>query len=159
PRAKLGRADETDITGRAAKCAATGAFAAKVDDAPSARETPHPQGCAESDRPKTLSSGQRGSRVGKFELGARLETMTKARHAHQEVKAERSIALLHRCGCTGANRRTCLIWPATELSVSAVPARAWVFLRQRRSRRELSLSNTKAASLRPSRPINLRPEA
>src|SRR5262249_9572558 len=27
-----------------------------------------------------------------------------------------------------------------------------------RSRRELSLSNTKAASLRPSRPINLRPE-
>ena len=73
--------------------------------------------------------------------------------------AERSIALLHRCGCTGANRRTCLIWSATELSVSAVPARAWVFLRQRRSRRELSLSNTKAASLRPSRPINLRPEA
>ena len=79
--------------------------------------------------------------------------------AHQEVMAERSIALLHRCGCTGANRRTCLIWPATELSVSAVPARAWVFLRQRRSRRELSSSNTKAASLRPSRPINLRPEA
>src|SRR6516162_8074566 len=71
----------------------------------------------------------------------------------------RSIALLHRCGCTGANRRTCLIWPATELSVSAVPARAWAFLRQRRSRRALSLSNTKAASLRPSRPINLRPEA
>src|SRR5215472_16998492 len=71
--------------------------------------------------------------------------------------AERSIALLHRCGCTGANRRTCLIWPATELSVSAVPARAWVFLRQRRSRRELSLSNTKAASLRPSRAINFRP--
>src|SRR5262249_12321751 len=34
PRAKLGRADETDIAGRAAKCAATGAFAAKVDDAP-----------------------------------------------------------------------------------------------------------------------------
>jgi SET domain-containing protein len=32
-------------------------------------------------------------------------------------------------------------------------------LRQRRSRRELSLSNTKAASLRPSRPISLRPEA
>src|SRR5262245_13912812 len=49
-----------------------------------------------------------------------------------------------RCGC--------LIWPAKELSVSAVPARAWVFLRQRRSRRELSLSNTKAANLRPSRP-------
>src|SRR5262245_23465162 len=73
--------------------------------------------------------------------------------------AERSTALPPRCGCTGANRRTCLIWPATELSVSAVPARAWVFLRQRRSRRELSLSNTKAASLRPSRPINLRPEA
>src|SRR5262252_1116657 len=79
--------------------------------------------------------------------------------AHQEVMAERSIALLHRCGCTGANRRTCLIWPARELSVSAVPARAWAFLRQRRSRRALSLSNTKAASLRPSRPINLRPEA
>src|SRR5262249_47895124 len=99
--------------------------------------------------------------MGKFELGARLETMTKAarQDTHQEVMAERSIALLHRCGCTGANRRTCLIWPATELSVSAVPARAWVFLRQRRSRRELSLSNTKAASLRPSRPINLRPEA
>jgi SET domain len=54
-----------------------------------------------------------------------------------------------RCGCAGANRRTCLIWPARELSVSAVPARAWGFLRQRRSRRELSLSNTKAASLRP----------
>ena len=64
-----------------------------------------------------------------------------------------------RCGCAGANRRTCLIWPARELSVSAVPARAWAFLRQRRSRRELSLSNTKAASLRPSRLINLRPEA
>src|SRR5262245_12006117 len=46
PRAKLGRADETDIAGRAAKCAATGAFAAKVDDAPSARETPQPQGRA-----------------------------------------------------------------------------------------------------------------
>ena len=118
--------------------------------------------CAESDRPKTPSSGQLGSRVGKFELGARLETMTKAaptRHAHQEAMAERSTALPPRCGCTGANRRTCLIWPATELSVSAVPARAWVFLRQRRLRRELSLSNTKAASLRPSRPINLRPEA
>jgi SET domain-containing protein len=41
--------------------------------------------------------------------------------------AERSIALPPRCGCTGANRRTWLIWPATELSVSAVPARAWVF--------------------------------
>src|SRR5262249_6061563 len=52
-----------------------------------------------------------------------------------------------------------LIWPARELSVLAVLAPAWVFLRQRRSRRELSLSNTKAASLRPSRPINLRPEA
>jgi hypothetical protein len=52
-----------------------------------------------------------------------------------------------------------LIWPARELSVSAVPARAWAFLRQRRSGRELSLSNTRAASLRPSRPINLRPEA
>jgi hypothetical protein len=64
-----------------------------------------------------------------------------------------------RCGCAGANRRTCLIWPAKELSVSAVPARAWAFLRQRRSRRELSLLNTKAASLRPSRLINLRPEA
>jgi hypothetical protein len=64
-----------------------------------------------------------------------------------------------RSGCAGANRRTCLIWPARELSVSAVPARAWAFLRPRRSRRELSLSNTKAASLRPSRLINLRPEA
>jgi hypothetical protein len=38
-------------------------------------------------------------------------------------------------------------------------SRVWAFLRQRRSRRELSLSNTKAASLRPSRPISLRPEA
>ena len=37
---------ETDIAGRAAKCAASGAFAAKVDDAPSARETPHRQGRA-----------------------------------------------------------------------------------------------------------------
>ena len=35
-RAKFGRADEADIAGGAAKCAATGAFAAKVDDAPSA---------------------------------------------------------------------------------------------------------------------------
>src|SRR5262249_33800717 len=51
PRAKLGRADETDIAGRAAKCAATGAFAAKGDDAPSARETPHPQGRARGKRP------------------------------------------------------------------------------------------------------------
>ena len=44
--------------------------------------------------------------MGKFELGARLETMTKAarQDTHQEVMAERSIALLHRCGCTGANR-------------------------------------------------------
>jgi ATP dependent DNA ligase domain len=55
-------------------------------------------------------------------------------------------ALPSRCGCAGANRRTCLIWPARELSVSAVPARAWAFSRQRRSRRELSLSNTEAAS-------------
>src|SRR5262245_49239073 len=30
-RAKFGRADEADIAGRAAKCAASGAFAAKVD--------------------------------------------------------------------------------------------------------------------------------
>ena len=45
-RAKLGRADETDIAGRAAKCAVTGAFAAKVDDASSTRKTPHPQGRA-----------------------------------------------------------------------------------------------------------------
>src|SRR5262249_38157320 len=29
--------------------------------------------CAESDRPKTPNSGQLGSRVGKFELGARLD--------------------------------------------------------------------------------------
>src|SRR5262245_56665254 len=43
------------------------------------------------------------------------------------------------------------MWPARELFVSAVPARAWVFLRLRRSGRELSLSNTKVASLRPSR--------
>src|SRR5262249_7917627 len=110
--------------------------------------------CAESDRLKTPSSGQLGSRVGKFELSA-----GPTRHAHQEAMAERSIALPPRCGCTGANRRTRLIWHATELSVSAVPAGAWVFLRQRRSGRELSLSNTKVASLRPSRPINLRPEA
>src|SRR5262245_36868138 len=45
-----------------------------------------------------------------------------------------------------ANRRTCVIWPARELSVSAVPALAWAFSRQRQSRRERSLSNTKAAS-------------
>jgi len=118
--------------------------------------------CAESDWPKPPSSGQLGSRVGKFELGARLDDDDQGgptRHAHQEAMAERSIALPLRCGCTGANRRTCLIWPARELTVSAAPVRAWVFLRQRRSRRELSLSNTKAASLRPSRPINLRPEA
>src|SRR5262245_38435359 len=118
--------------------------------------------CAESDRPKTPSSGQLGSRVGKFELGARLDRDNQGgstRHAHQEAMAERSIALPPRCGCTGANRRTCLIWPARELSVSAVPARAWVFLQQRRSRRGFSLSNTKAASLRPSRLKNLRPEA
>ena len=42
---------------------------------------------AESDRPKTPSSGQLGSRVGKFELGARLETMTKA--ARQDMRARR----------------------------------------------------------------------
>src|SRR5215831_5076555 len=105
--------------------------------------------CAESDRLKTPNSGQLGSRVGKFELGARLD---------QASVAERPIALPPRRGCAGANHRTYLIWPARELSVSAAPARDWAFLRQRRSRRELSLSNTKAASLRPSRLINLRPE-
>src|SRR5215467_1663005 len=31
----------------------------------------------------------------------------------------------------------CRVWPATELSVSTVPTQAWVFLRQRRSRRGL----------------------
>src|SRR5262245_45214420 len=77
----------------------------------------------------------------------------------QASVAERPIALPPRRGCAGANHRTYLIWPARELSVSAAPARDWAFLRQRRSRRELSLSNTKAASLRPSRLINLRPEA
>src|SRR5262245_31590873 len=110
--------------------------------------------CAQSDWPKTPSSGQLASRVGKFELGAHLDDDDQGgptRHAHQEAMAERSIALPPRCGC--------LIWPAKELSVSAVHVRAWVFLRQRRSRRELSLSNTKAASLRPSRPKNLRSEA
>src|SRR6516162_9344106 len=118
--------------------------------------------CAESDWPSTPSSGQQRTRLGKFELGARLDDDDQGgptRHAHQEAMAERSIALPPRCGCTGANRRTWLIWPTTELSVSAFPARAWAFLQQRRSRRALSLSNTKAASLRPSRPINSRLEA
>src|SRR5262249_31087280 len=64
PRAQLGRPDETDIAGRAAT-----------------------RTCAESDRPKTPSSGQLGSRVGKFELGARLETMTKA--ARQDMRPRR----------------------------------------------------------------------
>src|SRR6516164_9851521 len=132
--------------------------------------------CAENDWPSTLSSSQLGSRAGKFELGARLDEddqggpmrrvqSGKCRMSYL-VSEEwlrhwwlRSIALPPRCGCAGANRRTCLIWPAREPSVSAVPARALAFLRQRRSRRALSLSNTKAASLRPSRPINLRPEA
>src|SRR5262249_41929458 len=69
--------------------------------------------CAESDRLKTPNSGQLGSRVGKFELGARLD---------QASVAERPIALPPRRGCAGANHRTYLIWPARELSVSAAPA-------------------------------------
>src|SRR5262245_23368396 len=36
----------------------------------------------------------------------------------------------------GANRRTCVICPARELSGSAVPALAWAFSRLRRLRRE-----------------------
>ena len=58
---------------------------------------------AESDRPKTPSSGQLGSRVGKFELGARLDGDDQGgptRHAHQEAMARAPA----RCGCTGANR-------------------------------------------------------
>ena len=86
PRAKLGRADETDIAGRAAKCAVTGAFTAKVDGQRPRNPSPSRTG-AGSDRPKTPSSGQLGSRVGKFELGARLETMTKA--ARQNMRARR----------------------------------------------------------------------
>jgi hypothetical protein len=41
PSAKFDRADEADIAGRAAKCAASGAFAAEADA--SAREAPYPQ--------------------------------------------------------------------------------------------------------------------
>src|SRR5262249_48021012 len=113
PRAKLGRADETDIAGRAAKCAAGGAFAAKVGDAPSVRETPHLQGRGRK------ATGRPRTRLGKFELGARLDDDDQGgptRRAHQEAMAEGSIALPPRCGCTGANRRTWLIWSATELS-------------------------------------------
>src|SRR5262249_22959109 len=73
----------------------------------------------------------------------------------QASAAERPIALPPD-GRAGANRRTCLACPARELSASHVPAQAWAFLRQRRSKRELSVSIIKAASLLPSRPINLR---
>src|SRR5262249_41227618 len=63
PRAKMGRGGGTNISRRAAKSSVTSALCAKVDDASSARETPHPsRTCAESDRPKTPSSGQLGSR-------------------------------------------------------------------------------------------------
>ena len=44
--AKFDRADEADIAGGAAKCPASGAFAAEAGDAPSAREAPYPQGRA-----------------------------------------------------------------------------------------------------------------
>ena len=65
PRAKLGRADETDIAGRAAKCAATGAFAAKVDDAP-APAKPLTLKDVRGKRPAE-DAGQRGQ----IQLGAR----------------------------------------------------------------------------------------
>ena len=171
-RAKFGRADEANIAGRAAKCAASGAFAAKVDDAPSAREAPHPQGRARKATGRARrAAANKEPAWANSSLARDLTTMTKAKTCApggrqmphmcyrcqggvaQALVTERSIALPPRCGGTGANRRTCLIWPARELSVSAVPARGWAFLRQRRSGRELSLSNTKVASLRPSRPI------
>src|SRR5262249_57081578 len=87
---------------------------------------------------------------------ARDDQVGPTRHAHQEAMAERSIALPHRCGCTGVNRRTCLIWPATQLSVSAVPPRCWGLLRQPPARRQVSLSDTKAGTLRPRSRIKLR---
>src|SRR5262249_14024724 len=61
--------------------------------------------------------------------------------------AERSVALPPRCGCTGANHRTCLIWPAREPSVSAVPARAWAFLRQRPIRKRAFIVEYKGRKL------------
>jgi hypothetical protein len=71
-RAKFGRADEADIAGRAAKCAASGAFAAKVDAAPSAREAPHPQGRArKATGQRRRAAANQEPRLGKFELGAR----------------------------------------------------------------------------------------
>src|SRR6516165_4995125 len=78
--------------------------------------------CAESDRPRTPSSGQSRTRAGKFELGAHLDTTMSeaARQGRQMLHmchlcqggvaqasvAERSIALPSRCGCAGANPRT-----------------------------------------------------
>src|SRR5262249_11868178 len=99
---------------------------------------PHPQGRARKATGRRRRAGASYDAAWAKSSLARDDQGGPTRHAHQEAMAERSIALPHRCGCTGANRRTCLIWPATELSVSAVPARAWVFLRQRRSGRELS---------------------
>src|SRR6516225_2142469 len=130
--------------------------------------------CAESDWPSTLSSSQ--SRAGKFELGAHLDEddqggpirRVQSGKCRVSYLCQRGVAqaLVAEINCApasmwlrGRESSYILIWPAREPSVSAVPARALAFLRQRRSRRALSLSNTKAASLRPSRPINLRPEA
>src|SRR5262245_18776865 len=84
PRAKLGRAHETDIAGRAAKCAATGAFAAKVDDAP-ALAKPLTLKDVRGKRPAE-DAGQRPTRKPRGQIRA-WRAMTKA--ARQDMRTRR----------------------------------------------------------------------
>src|SRR5262249_54811931 len=87
-RAKFGRADEADIAGGAAKCAATGAFAAKVDDAPSAREAPHPQGRARKATGQACrAAANQEPAWANSSLARALTTMTKA--ARQDMRTRR----------------------------------------------------------------------
>ena len=87
-RAKFGRADEANIAGRAAKCAASGAFAAKVDDAPSAREAPHPQGRARKATGRARrAAANKEPAWANSSLARDLTTMTKA--ARQDMRTRR----------------------------------------------------------------------
>jgi hypothetical protein len=63
PSAKFDRADEADIAGRAAKCAASGAFAAEADA--SAREAPYPQRRARKATGRARRAAVLGNKIGR----------------------------------------------------------------------------------------------